>query len=356
MYVPPVPLHPVFGHADLRERLATAMAAGTLPPALLLVGAPGIGKQRLGLWIAQGLVCDQGPGEPCGACKGCRMCLGLAHPDVHWFFPIPRPKGDESRQLEEAEESLTAAIAARREQPAYQRPDGMSALFLPLVRILHRRAQMRPAMARRKVFLVAEAERLVPQASSPEAANALLKVLEEPPPDTYFVLTTSEPAGLLPTIRSRLVQLRVARLPAAEVARFLETVPSPPVPAADAKRRADEAGGSIGAALETGRGRRDDAAAKRLLESARDPVARFSFALGVMPFQARGEFTDMLDAAAEQLRDDLARRLREGTGGGAPELAEALHAIERTRKLAQGNVNPQLLAADLLARLDAARG
>ncbi len=352
-----MPLHPLYGHADLRERLATAMAAGTLPPALLLVGAPGVGKQRLGLWIAQGLICDAGPGEPCGKCQGCRLSLGLSHPDIHWFFPIPRPKGDETRQLEEAEELLAAAIAARREQPVYPRPDGMTGLFLPLVRALHRRAQMRPAMARRKVFLVAEAERLVPQASSPEAANAMLKVLEEPPPDTWFVLTTSEPAALLPTIRSRLVQLRVGRLPAAEVARFLQEVAVPPLSAAEATRRAEAAAGSIGSAIEAaGAGRGDGEGAKELLGSAKDPVRRFAYVLGVKPFQARGDFTDLLDAAAEQLRDELARRLRGGPDGGATALADALQAIERTRKLAQGNVNPQLLAADLLARLAAARG
>lgn len=93
-------LHPVYGHEALRSRLATAMAAGKLPPALLLVGPPGVGKQRLGLWIAQGMVCEQGPGAPCGACHACRLAQGLGHPDIHWFFPIPRPKAEESRQVE----------------------------------------------------------------------------------------------------------------------------------------------------------------------------------------------------------------------------------------------------------------
>jgi DNA polymerase-3 subunit delta' len=252
-----MPLHPLYGHVELRERLATAMAAGTLPGALLLVGPAGVGKQRLGLWIAQGLVCERGPGAPCGTCHACRLALGLNHPDVHWFFPIPRPKGDEAKQVEEADELLAAALAARRETPVYEPPDGMAALFLPLVRALHRRAQMRPAMGKRKVFLVAEAERLVPQASSPEAANAMLKVLEEPPPDTWFILTTAEPAALLPTIRSRLVQIRVGRLRPAEIAAFLTEVTG--TAAADAERRAEHAEGSIGTALAQG----GDAAAAR---------------------------------------------------------------------------------------------
>ena len=349
-------LHPVYGHDELRARLATSMKAGKLPTALLLAGAPGVGKQRLGLWIAAGLVCEQGPGEPCGACHSCKMAAGLMHPDIHWFFPIVRPKADDDRQAEEAEDLLAQALQARREQPLYQPPDGMAGLFLPLVRVLHRRAQMRPAMAKRKVFVVGDAERLVPQASSPEAANALLKVLEEPPPDTWFILTASEPAALLPTIRSRLVQLRVRRLRASEVAQFLAEVPEPPLAAAEAKRRAELAGGSIGGALAEGGERGSaEADARALLDAtARGPLARHRYALGVKSFGGRGDFSATLAAAADVLRDRLAERLRHPGGADASPatgLLEAIREIERARKLARGNVNPQLIVADLTRRL-----
>ncbi|MEK6610028.1 MAG: hypothetical protein AABZ35_03810 [Gemmatimonadota bacterium] len=353
-----MPLHPLYGHDALKDRLTGAMTAGRLPPALLLVGAPGVGKQRLGLWLAQGLVCEKGPGAPCGACHGCKLAATLTHPDIHWFFPITRPKGDESKQVEEAEEQLGAAIAARREQPLYAPPDGMAGLFLPLVRSLHRRVQMRPAMARRKVFLVAEAERLVPQASSPEAANAMLKVLEEPPPDTYFILTTSEPSALLPTIRSRLVQLRVKRLRASDVERFLAEVPNPPLSTAEATRRADVAGGSIGAALAlSAEAEESRDAARRLLETAaKEPASRYRFSLAVRPYGGRGDFTETLDAVAELLRDELAEKLRDpaasaGNDASATGLLASIREIEKARRLAQGNVNPQLIVVDLLRRL-----
>lgn len=357
-----MPLHPLYGHVELKERLVGAMAAGRLPPALLFTGAPGIGKQRLGLWLGAGLLCEKGPGTPCGACHACRMSDSLTHPDLNWFFPIPRPKGEESKQVEEAEEALAAAMAARRENPLYPRPDGMAGLFLPLVRALHRRAQMRPAMAARKVFLVAEAERLVPQEANPEAANAMLKVLEEPPPDTYFILTTAEPAALLPTIRSRLVQLRVKRLREAEVAKFLAEVPSPALGAGEAGRRAALAGGSIGAALAAGgaaQGARE--AARELLETAtRGAASSYRYALGVKPYGGRGDFTGTLDAAAEILRDELESRLRSQGGAGsdsppATSLLVAIREIEAARQLAQGNVNPQLIVADLMKRLAACR-
>jgi DNA polymerase III subunit delta' len=71
--------------------------------------------------------------------------------------------------------------------------------------MLMQMASRSPAMARRKVFIIGDAERMAPQASSQEAANAFLKLLEEPLPDTTLILTSSEPGALLPTIRSRVV-------------------------------------------------------------------------------------------------------------------------------------------------------
>jgi DNA polymerase-3 subunit delta' len=351
-----VPLPPLFGHDDAKQRLSGALAAGRLPAALLLTGPWGVGKQRLGLWLGAALLCERDGGAPCEACASCRMVATLTHPDLHWFFPIPRPRaGDDGKQAEEAEESLIAALAARREQPLYGRSDGMHALYLPLVRVLHRRAQMRPAMARRKVFVVGEADRLVPQASSPEAANAMLKVLEEPPPDTFFILTTAELPALLPTIRSRLVQLRVRRLPAAAIERFLTQVPDPPLAPGAARRRAERAGGSIGEALAPAAGDEPDASGAELLAVARKgAAARWRYVLGVRPWQARGAFTGTLDAALDELKDELERRLRGADTGGAVSadaLVGAIRSVEQSRRLAQGNVNPQLIAADLLRSL-----
>ncbi len=349
-----MPLPPLYGHDELRTRLAGTLAARKLPPALLLIGPAGVGKQRLAHWIAAGLLCESGPGAPCGHCQPCRLVESLQHPDVHWFFPIARPKGDESKQVEEAEELLGEAVAARRENPLYARPDGLHALFLPLVRLLHRQAMMRPVMGRAKVFIVGDADRLVPQASSPEAANAMLKVLEEPPPDTHFVLTTTEPASLLPTIRSRMIPLRARRLPTSEVARFLREVPKPPLAAGEADRRADAAFGSIGDALEQREeGAEVEEAARRLLETARKgPAARFRYALGVRSFGARSDFSGTLDAASEALRDELAARLRGGAGDAHPEvpaerLLDAIREIDRAKGWARGNVNPQLIVAHL---------
>jgi DNA polymerase III subunit delta' len=353
-------LKPLVGHADSRSRVSRAIREGRLPQVLLLTGPAGIGKQRLALWIAQLLYCERPGLEPCGHCRGCRLVLGLGHPDLHWIVPIPRPKAAEpDKQIEEAAEAIAEVLAERRASPLYLPPDGLSAHGMATARLIARRAALTPVEGKRKVFVIGEAERLVPQEANPEAANALLKLLEEPPGDSTFVLTTAEPSRVLPTIRSRAVPLRLGRLTDHEVSGFLAAHLEPAPPPAELGRIVTRAAGSIGAALTQGdEAQAAQVAANAYLESVLSgPAARFERALAQGPWQARGNFTGMLDALAETL-DDAARgavgvagrravpaALRERT---SPErLLTALGLVAEAREAAQGNVNPQLLLASL---------
>src|SRR6266704_2408486 len=224
-----MPIPPLYGHEGIRNRLVGAIASGRLPQALLLEGPAGVGKQRLGLWLAQALICEAtgnakgetGKGEPCGKCQACKLVLTLSHPDVHWFVPLElSKKGDADKQVDLTEEALGEEMAARRQQPLYEPPSGLASHGIAAVRLLLRRLVLTPALSRRKVFLIGDAERLVPQTGAEAAANALLKALEEPPANTVFVLTTAAPDSLLPTILSRVVRVRVARLADSIVAAF----------------------------------------------------------------------------------------------------------------------------------------
>ena len=111
---------------------------------------------------------------------------------------------------EKLEEARLEELEARRERPLWiSHGDSSASIFLPMVEEIRSRAVRRPAMSRAAVFVIGDAERMVPQASSPEAANAFLKLLEEPPSDTLLFLTSSRPGALLPTIRSRVLEIRV---------------------------------------------------------------------------------------------------------------------------------------------------
>jgi DNA polymerase-3 subunit delta' len=245
----------------------------------------------------------------------------------------------------------------RRARSLYVAPDGMASHGLASVRLLRRQAALTPVAGGRKIFVLGDADRLVPQESSPEAANALLKLLEEPPADSVFVLTTVDARRLLPTIRSRSVPLRLGRLSDDEVAEVLRRGG----PAGDAlPARAATAGGSVGAALaasEAG-GAAYDAAREMLeaiLEGRAGMSARMERALRQTPWAARGEFTAMLDALADTLgeaaraalgqqpRRALPDGLRKGRDPAA--LIRAIDRVADAREAAAGNVNPQLLLA-----------
>jgi DNA polymerase III subunit delta' len=369
----------VIGHEAERLALARAHMAGELPGTLLFHGPPGIGKQRLALWLGQLLLCEA-PKEtgPCGACAHCRLTQRLEHPDLHWFFPIPRPKGASGpdRLADALEEARAAELAVRRAEP--WRPIGgaeMAGLFLGQMQTLRRIASSRPAMARRKLFIVGDAERLVPQESSPEAANALLKLLEEPPADTTIVLTAADGDGLLPTIRSRLLAVRIHPLPEPAMHAFLQ---ERGVASDRATAVARLANGSIGAALaflpvggspgplESIRQQSRDWLAAAV---AADPAQTYALAIAQAPAGARGSFTDALSQLTLWLRDLAAvssgaedvvlntdalpwlRELSAELPGAARRLPAALAQVDAVMHWAQSNINPQLALAWLLSGL-----
>ena len=285
---------------------------------------------------------------------------GLAHPDVHWFVPIARPKAtDPDKQVEEAAEALAQAMEDRRARSLYVAPDGMASHGMASVRLLRRRAALTPVSGNRKVFILGDADRLVPQESSPDAANALLKLLEEPPADTVFVLTTVDAQRLLPTIRSRAVPLRLGRLSDDEVAEVLRSGGAAAEPL---RVPVAAAGGSVGAALATGEagGAAYDAAREMLeaiLAGRAGVPARMELALRQTPWAARGEFTAMLDALADTLGDAARAAVGEEPRRTLPDslrsrrdpaaLIRAIDRVADAREAAAGNVNPQLLLATL---------
>jgi DNA polymerase III subunit delta' len=345
-------IHPLAGHQAARRRLVESLQSGRLPQVILVTGPVGVGKQRLALWLAQLLFCQRPTEEgPCDRCRQCRLALALTHADLHWFVPIPRPKaGEVGKQVEEAAELLAEAIAARRDEPFYQAADGMLGHPLASARLLLRRAALTPVEGARKVFVVGEAERLVTQESSPEAANALLKLLEEPSPDTWLVLTTPEPERVLATIRSRAVPLRLARLPDEEVRTFARETLRPAPAGAELEALVRRADGNIGRMVGAGEaGDKAAAEARALLDAIQKRgSARFERALRQAPWSARGAFTDLLDAVALEL---AGRARKADSGAAARPYVAALDRVNAARADAQGNINPQLLLASLASEL-----
>jgi DNA polymerase-3 subunit delta' len=228
---------------------------------------------------------------------------------------------------------------------------GSEGIFVEMIRALVRAAANSPAMAKRKVMILGDADRMVAQEGADQAANALLKLLEEPLPDTIVILTTSEPGALLPTIKSRVVSVRVAPLVPAEVRQWA---------AQDVVRNAigrvdesvlDRASGAPGMLMA---GTSHDTAAAHAagwLKALRgDAADRLVAVLSEKPAGARGGFSDALDALEGLLHARLRPAVDAGSPAAAP-LARAQDAIDAARERAGHNVNPALITADLLRHL-----
>ena len=202
--------------ARVAETLRQAVTRDRVPHALLFYGRDGVGKRAAALELARTLQCERGAaGEACGRCLPCTKVNRLLHPDVHVLFPTPKDVTTEDvrARLETLARNPYATVDFVR-RPALDDPSKTSnkQAFYPVARIneeLRRAMSYRPVEGRYKVAIMTDADRL-----RAEAANAFLKLLEEPAPQTVFVLTTSRPDRLLPTILSRCQRFRFDALPA----------------------------------------------------------------------------------------------------------------------------------------------
>jgi DNA polymerase III subunit delta' len=167
-----------------------------MPHALLIHGTQGIGKLALAEYFAQSQLCENADaqGAPCGECAGCRWFVAGSHPD----FRLVEPEALARQAVIPEDPGELPAGPARGAKPS-------SEIKVDQIRALDGFLNLKSHRGGRRVALIHPAE-----AMNPNAANALLKGLEEPPAGAMFVLVSHRPARLPATIRSRCVSLAVA--------------------------------------------------------------------------------------------------------------------------------------------------
>ncbi len=205
------------GNAHAVEGLRTAIAAGRLPHSLILGGAQGSGKYTLALMLAMAVQCERQPRELwstgqslasfCGVCSNC-VRIGSAA-DLRQLVDV----AIEAREgLRETDKKETRILIQQHPDVLIVPPDPPQLLIkLGQVRSLIHSAQYLPSEAPRKVFILTSASLMK------EAANSLLKILEEPPDYAHIILCAENPGELLPTIRSRCATVRLGALPVEEL-------------------------------------------------------------------------------------------------------------------------------------------
>lgn len=241
----------VVGQEDIKHFLRKQVKEGRVPHALLLSGGEGRGKFALAFAFARYLLCRHPSGmDACGSCNACKMTEDLAHPDLHFIYPVIRKKGrrgdplstdyiTEWRKMVKDSryfniDNWLAAMGAENQQAMIYTAESDSLL---------EQLMLQSAMGGYKVVIL-----WLPEKLHPTCANKMLKLLEEPPARTIFLLVSCEPENILPTIYSRTQRIEIP--PVQEKAIEQALISRYSIVPAEAARIAQNANGNFLAALE----------------------------------------------------------------------------------------------------------
>lgn len=208
----------ITGQDDLKRHLAQTVDAGRVSHAQLFTGASGFGTLALAVAYVQYLCCrHRHNGDSCGECPDCRQIEALAHPDLHLVFPVNK-QGKKSGEVIRSDEFLPQFRTLFAERRGYFSPQEWYDR-LNLGKTLKGMIAAREAdeIIRKLSFKSFEADYKtmlvwLPETMNEEAANKILKILEEPWERTLFILVSEHPDRLLPTILSRTQEVCVPRI------------------------------------------------------------------------------------------------------------------------------------------------
>ncbi len=189
---------------------------------MLFTGPIGVGKRTCAIKMAQAANCEAESARPCGKCRPCRTIALLRHPDIKLIVPLPPKRKKSPTETKAEDETANVLQVAVEESQNYllgkPQPnlDPKRKISIELVRWVRKEMAKPPIMAPHRFFIFLHAHQMTPQ-----AANALLKTLEEPQKQTTFILTTDKPNELFDTIRSRCRLVKFSAIPAGTIQDWL---------------------------------------------------------------------------------------------------------------------------------------
>lgn len=236
----------VIGQDEVKQRLRLSVMEGRIPHAQLFTGAAGAGKLPLALAYAQYIACpNRTEHDSCGTCPTCLQFKHLQHPDLHFAFPIVKTDGGDTCNdfMPQWRQQLLT-------QPYFDIDDWYRTLGVETKQGIIYEKESSEIMRKLSLKSFGDGYKFMliwlPEKMNIACANKLLKLLEEPPVKTLFLLISEQPELLLSTIVSRTQEIRVPRLTESDIAD--ELIRSRGIAGADAGDLAHIANGSLTAA------------------------------------------------------------------------------------------------------------
>lgn len=217
----------VIGQRDAQERLLQMVRENRVPHAILLCGPEGCGKMALALAFASYLLCadHSDKDDSCGVCPQCAMLRKWEHPDLHFTYPVIRPAGTSAEHKmvsddfnKEWHELLMQSPYFTMDQwlEAMRAANQQAQIFVGESDAVTRKLSLMSSQGGYKVSII-----WLPEKMREDCANKMLKIIEEPPHKTVFLLVSEEPERLIETIRSRTQRIDLKKIDASDIEQAL---------------------------------------------------------------------------------------------------------------------------------------
>lgn len=214
----------IIGHDALKKSLIRSVNAGNIAHAQLFSGIEGVGKFAMAMAYARYIHCThRGEDDACGECPSCRQYSALSHADLHFVFPMVRNKDKKKVHCDDYREAWSEFITSRAYfgiddwLQAINAENKQAIIYADESEEIWRKMTLKSFSSPYKIMII-----WLPERMNVECANKLLKLFEEPYPNTLFLLVSNAPDQLLATIRSRVQQISLPALSLDAIAEALQ--------------------------------------------------------------------------------------------------------------------------------------
>jgi len=213
----------IIGSESIKQKLVNEVKNERVSHANMFIGPEGSGKLQMAIGLAQFMLCENpGENDSCGVCASCKQCSSLTHPDVHFAFPVVLSKTDKIESSDDRRTEWNDLLLKKKYFNLEQWQTELGELGKKAIigkeessHIL-KKLSLKSFSGRHKFMII-----WLPEKMNATSANKLLKLLEEPPEETYFFLVSDNTDAILPTITSRTQFVRIPAIDGTLIEKYL---------------------------------------------------------------------------------------------------------------------------------------